>query len=97
MLGVLRGKAYEVLALVNVNISMFDTIKLSKSAGYLERFMENRELPLIFSDSKSALALSESAVVTKRSKHMAIRYHEVREHAEDTCVIARLLSIKQIH
>ena len=39
----------------------------------------------MFVDNKSALDLSKSTVVTKRSKHMDLRYHMVRDYAKYLC------------
>ena len=37
----------------------------------------------MFGDNQSSLALSRSSVTNKRSKHMDLRFHMVREHAKD--------------
>ena len=60
---------------------MYDCIRLCQSQGFLNWFLENgKELPLIFSDNKSALALSKTSVATKKSKHYCMRYMLVKEH-----------------
>ena len=62
-------------------VSMYDCIRLCQSQGYLRWFLDDKkELPLIFSDNKSALALSKTSVATKKSKHYALRYMLVRDH-----------------
>jgi hypothetical protein len=62
-------------------VAMYDCIRLCQSQGYLGWFLDSRkELPLIFSDNKSALALSRTSVATKRSKHYALRYMLVKDH-----------------
>jgi hypothetical protein len=40
---------------------------------------------LVFTDNQSALALSRSTIVTKKSKHIALRYHVVRDHVKNLC------------
>ena len=50
---------------------------------FLEWFLEQgRELPLVFGDNQSSLALSRSSVVRKRSKHIQLRFHVVRDFAK---------------
>ena len=64
-------------------VALRDTIRLSQNQGYLEWFLEQgRELPLVFGDNQSSLALSRSSVVTKRSKHIQLRFHVVRDFAK---------------
>ncbi len=64
-------------------VGIYDTIKLSLSQGFLDWFLHERELPLVFTDSQSALGLSNAALVTKRSKHIDLRYHVVRDYCKD--------------
>ena len=65
-------------------VSMYDCIRLCQEQGYLKWFLENnRELPLIFSDNQSALALSKTSVATKKSKHYALRYMLVRDYFQN--------------
>tara|TARA_B100000586_G_scaffold243223_1_gene197521 strand:- start:2 stop:718 length:717 start_codon:yes stop_codon:yes gene_type:complete len=66
-------------------VALYDVIRLSQNQGFLDWFLHEKELPLIFSDNKSALDLAKSSVVTKRSKHMNLRYHLVRDHFKDLC------------
>eukprot|EP00392_Amoebophrya_sp_AT5.2_P003651 g3656.t1 len=66
-------------------VAAFDTIRLSLGQGYLDWFMCERALPLTFVDNRSALDLSRSSIVTKRSKHIHLRFHVVRDHAQDLC------------
>ena len=66
-------------------VALFDTIRLCENQGYLDWYLHGRKLPLVFSDNQSALKLSQSAVVTKRSKHIDLRYHKVRDHFKDLC------------
>jgi hypothetical protein len=66
-------------------VALYDTIKFSQSQGYLDWFVEDGSLPLIFCDNQSALNLSKSSLVTKKSKHMNLRYHIVRDFARDLC------------
>ena len=69
-------------------VAIFDTIQLSRQQGWLEWFEEGRDLPLIFSDSQSALALTKNSIITKKSKHMSIRYHEVKDRCKDLCFVS---------
>ena len=66
-------------------VAMFDTIRMCESQGYLEWFLLHRTLPLVFSDNMSALMLAKNSLVTKKSKHMNLRFHKVRDHVEDLC------------
>lgn len=66
-------------------VAVYDMIRLSQSQGYLDWFMHDSTLPLIFVDNQSALALSRASIVTKRSKHMNLRFHMVRDHFKDLC------------
>ena len=64
--------------------ALYDTVKLCLQQGWLDWYLEQgRQLPLVFGDNQSSLALSRSSVTNKRSKHMDLRFHMVREHAKD--------------
>ena len=64
-------------------IALFDATRITQSQGYLDWFLEQgRETPLIFGDNQSSLALSKSSMVTKRSKHIHLRCHVVRDFAK---------------
>lgn len=64
-------------------VALYDTIRLCQSQGYLDWFLLNRDLPLVFSDNMSALHLAANSLITKRSKHIALRYHKIRDHVKD--------------
>ena len=68
-------------------VAIFDSIKLCQSQGFLDWFLEQKDipLPLVFTDNQSALSLSQAAMVTKKSKHISLRYHVVRDHFKDLC------------
>jgi len=68
-------------------MALYDMIKLTQSQGYLDWFLggDGGKLPLTFTDNKSALDLSKSSVITKRSKHIQLRYHVVRDFVKDLC------------
>ena len=66
-------------------IGMFDLVKVSQSQGYLDWFLLDRKFPLMFADNQSAIALAKSSLVTKRSKHIELRFHVVRDHFGDFC------------
>ena len=68
-------------------VAIYDTIKLAKSQGYYAFFMEENQLPLIFVDNRSAIDLSKTSVVSKKSKHISLRYHAVGEHCRDLCYL----------
>jgi hypothetical protein len=64
-------------------VALYDTIRLTQGQGYLDWFLEqDGEIPLIFGDNESSLALSRSSIVTKRSKHIHLRFHTVRDFAK---------------
>ena len=66
-------------------VALYDTIRMTEAQGYLDFFLENKTLPLIFCDNKAALDLASTTVVSKRSKHINLRYHKVRDHVQDLC------------
>ncbi len=67
--------------------AIYDTIRLTQGQGYLDWFIENKELPTIFSDNQSALAVAGSSVPTKKSKHFMLRYMLVRDHFKSLCYV----------
>jgi hypothetical protein len=68
--------------------ALYDTIKLSLSQGFLDWYgMTGEKIPLTFCDNKSALSVSKSTITTKRSKHMSLRLHMVRDHCRDLCYV----------
>merc|ERR1712216_92068 len=66
-------------------VAMYDAIRLTMNQGYLDCFQETGELPLLFSDNQSALVLADSSLITKRSKHVQLRFHMVRDHVRSLC------------
>ena len=68
-------------------VALFDTIRMSKMSGFLDFFLESGKIPLTFTDNMSALSLSKSSLVSKRSKHIDLRYHEIRDHAKDLAYV----------
>ena len=54
-----------------------------KEGVWLKRFVEELEFPQhtveIYCDSQSAIALSKNAVFHERTKHMATKYHFIRD------------------
>jgi len=60
---------------------MHDAIRVSQAQGFLNWFIDgDSKLPLIFADNQSAMAISRSELLTKKSKHFALRYLLVREN-----------------
>ena len=60
---------------------MYDAIRVSQSQGFLGWYAGSGcKLPLIFADNQSAIAISKSALLTKKSKHFALRYMLVRDN-----------------
>ena len=49
--------------------------------------MTGEKIPLTFCDNKSALSVSKSTITTKKSKHMSLRFHMVRDHCRDLCYV----------
>ena len=68
-------------------VGAFDWVKMTLWQGYLDFFINDIEenLPIVFSDNKSAIALSKSSVVTKRSKHINVRYHFLQKYSKNLC------------
>jgi hypothetical protein len=75
-------------------VAAFDTIKLVRSQGYLDYFFDEDGdgFPLLFCDNQSAIALAKSSLVTKRSKHMHLRYHTVKDYMKSLCFCPSLLN-----
>lgn len=67
--------------------AVHDLIKISTSLGFLDWYLVEREMPLIFCDNQSALKLSQSSIATKKSKHFALRYMLVQEHTKDLAYV----------
>ncbi len=65
---------------------------MTQSQGYLDFFLENEKLPTLFSDNMSALALSKSNVVTRKSKHLDLRLHTIKDHAENLAYVPSSLN-----
>ena len=65
-------------------VAIFDGIKLALGQSYLEWFLgtQGTKIPLIFTDSQSAPAVSNQTLIKlgMRSKHINIRYHMVKDH-----------------
>ena len=65
-------------------VAIYDTIMLSRSQGWLSWWLgENGAIPTVMVDNQSAIALSNSSVITKNSKHMSLRYHLVKDYCRD--------------
>jgi hypothetical protein len=73
-------------------VAAFDAIKMCRSQGYLDLFFEEDGFPLLFCDNQSAIALSKNNIVTKRSKHMHLRYHTVKDYVKSLCFCPSLLN-----
>ena len=67
--------------------ALYDLVRITQSQGYLDWFQEQGTLPVCFSDNQSALALANTTVTTKRSKHMEVRLHMLRDVASDLCYV----------
>ena len=73
-------------------IALYDTIRLlEQNASHVRAFTRDPEV--IFTDNKSAIDLSRLTVVSKRSKHIDIRYHEVRQHKDIICHVPTELNL----
>lgn len=66
-------------------VGLYDTIQMVQSSGFLEWFTENGGKPLFFGDNMSSIALAKNDLPTKKSKHMQLRFHHVKEFSEDIC------------
>ena len=65
-----------------------DAIKLTKSYSFFNWIMENkRDIPTIFNDNQSALAISKSDATTKASRHLLLRMAHVKEHSKDLAFV----------
>ena len=68
-------------------VAAYDTIRLVQSQGFMTFLLEENRLPLTFVDSQSALGLAKTTLTNKRSKHIHLRYHVVRDHVKDLCYV----------
>ena len=64
-------------------VALFDTVKVMQAVGFAEFFDEKERRPVLFGDNQSSIVLAKTTLPTKRSKHMDIRYHYVKEYAKD--------------
>ena len=66
-------------------VAAYDSIQLTTSQGYLDWFLEEGQCPLYMIDNQAALGLAGTSVTGKKSKHIELRYHLVRQHFRDLC------------
>ncbi len=66
-------------------VGLYDSLRLSQGQGYLDWFLEEKELPIHFGDNQSSLALAKTSLPTKKSKHFMLRYSLVRDHCKSLC------------
>ena len=74
-------------------VSLYDGIRLCQSYGFLDWWMPDSELPVVCTDNKSSLDLSGAALVTRKSKHINLRYHTVRDYKEFLCWVPSALNL----
>jgi hypothetical protein len=58
---------------------------MTQGQGYLDWFHDGEVRPLFFTDNMSTLSVAKSTITTKKSKHMLLRFHMVRDHVRDLC------------
>jgi hypothetical protein len=68
-------------------VACHDTIHLTRGQGIVDFMLGEEKLPLIFCDNESAIKLAGSSVITKKSKHIAVRFHTVRDHFRSLCFV----------
>ena len=66
-------------------VGLYDTVKITQGTGYLDWFDENYDRPTIFGDNQSSITVAKTKLPTKKTKHMLLRFHLVREYADDIC------------
>ena len=64
-------------------IALYDTVKLVQGAGYLSWLDSQHEDPIYFGDNQSSIAVANTTLPTKKTKHMLLRFHMVRQFAQD--------------
>lgn len=71
-------------------VALYDAIKLSQSAGFLDWFDQglDGDLPTLFCDNQSAIAVAKTDLPTKRSKHMLLRFQMVKDHFKSLCLLS---------
>ena len=60
-------------------IAMYDCLRVVQSQGFLDFIGLD---PPIFCDNQSALALCRTKLVNRKSKHILLRFHVLRDHAD---------------
>ena len=69
-------------------IAGYDCVRLVMNQGYLDFFRETRhKFPIVMIDNKSAIDVARSSLITKRSKHIDLRYHVLKDHSADLCYV----------
>ena len=66
------------------------SIKNSQSFGFLDWVSDDSSctgIPLTFCDNQSSIAVAESSLPTKKSKHMSLRLHTVKDHVRDLAYV----------
>jgi len=66
-------------------VACYDCIRIIEGQGFLDYVLKEGEFPLVFIDNMSALDMSRSSIVTKRSKHINLRFHVVRDYTKNLC------------
>lgn len=78
-----RSSLQKVVALSTTEAEYIALSEAVKEGVWLKRFAEELGFPQdtveIFCDSQSAIALSKNAVFHERTKHMATKYHFIRD------------------
>ena len=68
-------------------VALYDSIRLTESAGFKDWFDTSNLSPHVFGDNQSSLTLGKMSLPTKRSKHFMLRFHLVREYAKDLAYV----------
>ena len=73
-------------------IGMYDTLKLIEGQSYQDWFVQNKQCPLLFCDNQSAITVANSSLPTKKTKHFQLRFHHVKEHADNIAYVPTQLN-----
>ena len=67
-------------------VAIFDGLRLTEQQGFLRSMLEDENsFPLFFVDNRSAIDLAKTTVAAKKPKHFMLRWHAVRDRAQNLC------------
>ncbi|GMF61359.1 unnamed protein product [Phytophthora fragariaefolia] len=98
----LRSKKQRAVALSSTEAAYMALTEATQEAIWLKAFlceigeMETKSAVKIYEDNQDSIALAKNPEFHKRTKHIDIRYHFVREKVEDSQVVLEYFSTKDM-